>query len=575
MLTSVTKGKRHLPFIIALYFIIMSILTFYFLYRGHVIYRGADVQFHINRIEELYQNLRHGNMFPMISTYSANQVGIATNVYYPALFLYMFALLRFLPVSPITAIYLGLMVINLVTFLIAYYTFKDFSGSRKKAFIFANLYFFSTYRFLDILNRFDISEFIALTFIPLVFWAFYKILFKNEFDKWIWLAAGMGALLYSHILTALIVTITMGLLMVFNVNSLSNFPSVIKAYLKAVVLFLGLSSAFIYSFLVNYLHTPVKMPKEFLFSNTAMQLGTFVNNSISNNITGNASTFNMGIVALLILIIGAFRFNTFSKLYKKIYVVSVVTTLLSTNLFPWSLLQNTPVSLLQFPFRVFVVATFFIALLGVELVNELRIKHVALLLVAILYIFNISSTQNFINTRKDFPTLQHAFAPNASLKERYNIKVDRKTYFKLIKVNPNRDYVPINKKQSSNKNYQNGLKIYDHYLMRDGRWTNKKVDFTSIPNGMIFKLNGESGHVSLPFYLYNKTNYKVYVDGKRAKWDTSQMKTLTVNLHHNSRVKVLYSLNEMQKLSIAISFASVMFLVFGIGICFRNRQKTY
>ena len=52
----------------------------------------------------------------MISTYSANQVGIATNVYYPALFLYMFALLRFLPVSPITAIYLGLMVINLVPF---------------------------------------------------------------------------------------------------------------------------------------------------------------------------------------------------------------------------------------------------------------------------------------------------------------------------------------------------------------------------------------------------------------------------------------------------------------------------
>lgn len=558
----IKKIDQRLFWLTGIYFLVMSIITFYFLYRNQIIFRGADVQFHVNRIEELFHNLKNGNWFPMISTYSANQVGIATNTYYPAFFLYLFAFLRFLPLSPITVVYLGIMFFNLLTFIISFYTYKDFDGSWKKAFIFSNIYFFSAYRFLDILNRFDIAEFIALTFIPLVFWSFYKITFRNDYSKWMWLAISMASVLSAHILTAILIVVTMLAVLVINFKEINDIGAVLVSYCKAVGAFLCLTIGFIYSFLHSYLTSDVKMPKEFLFSDTATQLSNFINNSLSNNISGNLTTFNMGLVSLIILIAGGIAFNKLTKLYRKFYITSLIVTVLSTTLIPWSLMQNTPVSLLQFPFRLFVIANFFIALVGTEIISNFKFRYTILVCILGLYVLNVSSIQNFVNTRSNFPTLRKPFKPDASLHERYNIKVDRKTYFNLIKINPNRDYVPINVKKSDDANYRNGLKIYGHRLMINGHWTEQKLKVNSIPNGAVYKIKtSEKVRIALPFYVYNKNNYKVYVNNKVSHWDINDMNTVSLNVNRNSRVKVKYVLTTLQKITIGISVLSLLIII--------------
>jgi hypothetical protein len=556
------KMNKKVFWLTSIYFLILSVLTFYFLYRGQIIYRGTDIQFHANRIEEIFHNLKNGNWLPMISTYSANQVGIATNIYYPALFLYPFALLRFLALSPITVVYLGIMLFNFLTFIISFYTFKDFDGSWKKAFIFANIYFFSAYRFLDILNRFDISEFIALTFIPLVFWAFYKITFRNEYTGWIWLAVAMASIVYAHILTGLIVVVTMLTLVITNFKKINNISLVLIAYCKSVVVFLGLTVGFIYSFLHSYLMINVKMPKEFLFKDTATQLDKFINNSLANNISGNLTTFNMGIVSLGILIVGGIIFNKLSTLYKKIYLISLLTTLLTTTLIPWSLVQNTPLSLLQFPFRLFVIAGFFIALVGTEIVSRFKFRYATLVCILGLYVLNVSLVQNFVSARSDFPTLKKQFKPNASTHDRFNIKVDRASYFNLIKVNPNRDYVPVNPKKTDESNYRTNLKIYDHRLMINGHWTEQKLKTNSIPNGVIYNVKAKDNmRIALPFYVYNKENYKVYVNGKVSKWKVNDMNTVSLNINSDSQVRIQYSLTSLQKIAITVSILSFLLVI--------------
>ncbi|MBU7564410.1 hypothetical protein KGP45_09885 [Pediococcus ethanolidurans] len=102
------KATKYIIF----YYILISILTFWFLSQNGYIYIGADAQFHINRIEELAANLKLNNLFPFISTFSANKVGIGTNIFYPGLWLYPFALLRLCISNPIHAVYTGLMLIN-------------------------------------------------------------------------------------------------------------------------------------------------------------------------------------------------------------------------------------------------------------------------------------------------------------------------------------------------------------------------------------------------------------------------------------------------------------------------------
>ena len=139
--------KRKVWFNIGLciLFLLLSIVYVWpFAHRG-VIFGSGDLMFHVNRMEELYQDIQRGVLVPRISSFSFNQVGSGINFFYPWVLLYPFAIIRLLTHNPISAFYIGIVLINFLTLGIAYYSMLRFASSRKRAFAFAIIYSFANY----------------------------------------------------------------------------------------------------------------------------------------------------------------------------------------------------------------------------------------------------------------------------------------------------------------------------------------------------------------------------------------------------------------------------------------------
>ena len=57
----------------------------------------------------------------------------------------------------------------------------------------------------------------------------------------------------------------------------------------------------------------------------------------------------------------------FNKLYKSIYLLSLLSFFMVMKVFPWGIFQQTPVSIIQFPFRFLLVATLLISVIATKL----------------------------------------------------------------------------------------------------------------------------------------------------------------------------------------------------------------
>ncbi|WP_238334052.1 hypothetical protein, partial [Companilactobacillus halodurans] len=102
-----------------------------------------------------------------------------------------------------------------------------------------------------------------------------------------------------------------------------------------------------------------------------LDLWQLIKASYDNNalrlVEGN--TYNIGLIILLALIAGIFLFRKFSRTYQAIYLVFLATFLLSTSLFPWHILQNTPIEVIQFPYRLLMFVTLFGAIVATRIVE--------------------------------------------------------------------------------------------------------------------------------------------------------------------------------------------------------------
>jgi len=554
------KYKNSTGYII-IYFGIISFLTFWFLSRNGYIYTGTDAQFHINRLEELVSNYKLHNFFPFVSTFSANRVGIGTNIFYPALWLVPFVFFRLIMQNPIHAIYAGLMLINFLTCIISFFTFKSFSKSRFKAFIFTNLYFFSTYRWIDILNRFDISEFIALTIIPLVFWSFYETVYKDS-RKWLWLAVSMALLLYAHILSFLIITCFLLIVFLVNFRQVPNIKQTFLSLSYSAFIFLLLTVRFLFTFIKTYLTSNIQSPRPFELSETALSIGNLFHSTLSNSIVGPSSGFNLGLITFAILILVYRYFRYLPSLYKQLTCWLAICLIFSTNLFPWLLLQNTGIAMIQFPWRLFIIANFLLNVIGAEIFSFVKIKNATTYLVLTLMFLSLGSISQFVSVQQHDKTMNKAFIPYESLKKRYSIKINRKAYRYLTVTNPNKDYIPLNSKFTNNQNRH----MYDQVVLQQMILYYKPVaihQYKSIPNGIIWETPkiGRTTTVSMPFYIYQKHNYRVWVNDKRVKFNIDRYKLLKLKLGGtNNKVKIQYFPTLAQKSSIAISIFSFTFI---------------
>ncbi|NMV49602.1 hypothetical protein FOL80_07560 [Lactobacillus reuteri] len=88
--------------------------------------------------------------------------------------------------------------------------------------------------------------------------------------------------------------------------------------------------------------------------------------SLNNNLTrGDAgNTYNIGIILFLAIIIGIEQYKDWNKNYKIIYLLGIVFLLVSTSLLPWNLIEKTPLSIIQFPWRFLTISSYLLSLVA-------------------------------------------------------------------------------------------------------------------------------------------------------------------------------------------------------------------
>lgn len=392
------KNLRNHRFLsIVLFYLFISVVM-YQLYKRDFIWNGDDIYYHFQRILGLSDNFTNGLLASNISISNFGVIGNGVNIFYPWLTLIPFRIFFQFTRNWISAYYFGILFYFFVSFLISHYSMKKFSGSTKSAVIFSVIYNFSIYRLIDIFTRGAVAEYIATIFLPLCFLGFYEVFFGDE-KQWQTLATGIILIIYTHVLTTFMSIIFFALLSILFIPKLKLNKDRIINFGKAAITTIGSTLIFTVPFMTEESFQKYGVPdKQKLVGLNFKQLiyESIINNS-RRSVEGNI--YNVGLTIILALIIGILVFRRFSFLYKSLYCIFVASFLFTTNLFPWHLLQDTPIEVIQFPYRFLMFATLFGAIIltqSIEILFKNQLNKSFPIILFILVIFNSVMWENSI-----------------------------------------------------------------------------------------------------------------------------------------------------------------------------------
>ena len=357
------KNEVNKKVLLELLFIILSIIFVVpILFHGYIF--GDDIQFHFDRIYEISQNIKHFNLFPQFYSYSFGKIGYLLNSFYPWMTLLPFSILLNIIPNPLVAFCFGVAFYIFIGLNLTYLVFKKVPITKGQAFFTALIYMFSGYLSVNLYRRFALGEFLGMIFLPLAFYGLYAILFGNEKD-WPYLAWGMSLIILSHLLTAYILSIVFCIILLFTFYQLDNKKEKIIEIGKSILLCIASTLIFIIPFLVQELGQKFLQPDPYQLQSGANDLFNSIVISLSNTPGLNdMQHIQCGVVVIGTLIVGVFFWKYFNKLERVSYVSAIFIYVCCNCAGLWQALNNTPLTLIQFPNRLLSLVTLFSSIVG-------------------------------------------------------------------------------------------------------------------------------------------------------------------------------------------------------------------
>lgn len=531
------KGKI-IEFIEILVLATICSILFIVLGGGHrclTSYAYSDIEFHLNRIIGLSSIINHPINYKVF-----NQIGMGVNYFYPGLTIFPAALLTKFTHSVVKGFLTFLFLLNVVSGMIAYYSLKSVYKNRFKATIFSTMFIFMTYRALDIYRRFDIGECLAMTFMLIVFSAMYQIIVDQK-NSWVKLAIGMALVLYSHLLSAIIVSIMCGLMLILNWKNVKSWKFVIIQLCKSGITTFTLGLGFLLPYLQQ---TRLKINPPFIgnLPSAALNMSDLFNNSLNNTLGNSKQTVvSLGIICLVFLIIGLFKKHE-TPVEKSFYMLGLFSVILSTKLFPWNLFQKY-FALLQFPWRFLEVASVFLLIYGVSAVIDSKRTIFSLGIVGCTVMLFYSSVVNLENT---------APAKNIMNESRINKAMSYDNW----------DYFP--QKAAYN------LSIVNHQFF-DAKGKQVSIKHWVTDTDYIIKLNSyKSSELNVPVLYYYGTQAKM--NGKKLGVKASDRGTVELqSVPQNGEIKITSQYTKFARTGQIISVISFFILMI---LIIRNYFRT-
>lgn len=532
--------KHRSKIILELIFILLAILfVLPFVFHGFIP-AGDDLGYHFDRVIEIADNFKHGNFFPQMYTYTFYRFGYLLNSFYPWLTIVPFAIFKNIFSNQVIAFAWGFGLYIFVGLNITYHVSNKLFKNKVQSFFTALIYIFSGYLLTDGYSRFAFGEFIAMIFIPACFYGFYAVLFGNKKD-WPYLAFGMSAIMLSHVLSTFIVTMTFTILFVVLFHWINDRKERIKRLAFAVGVFITSSAIFLLPFVQQELYQKFAQPSPMPLSGP-----NFGDNIISALNSNNGD--NLGFIIISVLILGLIFWKALNKLEKSCYVIGTIVLAFTTSLFPWTMLTNTFLDVIQFTFRFDMVITILYAVVAGKIVrvvldkifakNNDRIKKSLVSVGALLIILVpwLGDVTNILNYQMAGTPEQYRFTKS------YKLFTDQNGLWM--------DQYTPEKGQSALGGVTERLAIVDGNQVQL-----HSKDIKSLPNGLKFTGNLVDSAKSVILPTYNYKNIHVYRNGKQIKWSPNSQDLIQVD-SGSGPITVKYVLSFVDWLAIILSFAT-------------------
>ena len=189
------------------------------------IYEGHDLKFHFGRIQSLAEELASLH-FPV--RYESNAWyghGYVSPLFYGDIFLYIPALLFLAGVPIFRVVNIYILLINLATVLLCYYSFKGLFKDKYLSLFATICYNLAGYRLTNIFVRSALGEYTAMAFVPLCVYGIYRIYtyrtenipdLKNIIRLILPFVIGVSGLIESHVLCTEMVSLFVVLFILLN-----------------------------------------------------------------------------------------------------------------------------------------------------------------------------------------------------------------------------------------------------------------------------------------------------------------------------------------------------------------------
>lgn len=346
--------------------------------------------------------------------------GTMANTFYPWLFLFPLFILYKLTGSIVIGYKLFFLIVTFVTMIIAYFSVHSITKNRNSAFLFSVLYSFSLYRTTDLYYRSSFGEVLAMSFLPLVVFGFYQVIF-GDYKKWYWLTLSVSALLYTHLLSATVMVIMLLLAFISSVSKINHLKQRLQSLILSGTFFILIALGFIVPFIIRSHQNSLSVPP--LFKLQGNNLGDLFLFSLNNNIGMNSIGITT-IVALVITIVYYLkRRENLSNFEHLIFYSAIIVLILSSSLFPWSIFNGTPIAQIQFIWRLNAFSTVMIlmAFSIIVLPNVNLSRGIILSIVAFVVLINFSSLNTLYNDpQKIFTRLTESRDANTMVADYYH-----------------------------------------------------------------------------------------------------------------------------------------------------------
>lgn len=362
---------------------------------------GDDVYFHMNRIEGLVREWQAGDFPARMQSFWLYGLGYPVSIMYGDVFLWISAFFRYCGFDLAFSFKIGLVIWNVITAIVCYFSFKGIFKSRYIGLFGSALYTLSLYRMYNIYVRLAIGEYTAMTFLPLACWGFAQILAKDQETvkqkKNVWiLAIAYTGMLFSHVLT-LVFGVFFGVVVCLIYVKRFFRKETIVATIKAVLLALGLSLWFLVPFLDYSLHMDMQVfhverpiQKFGLYITQLFWVFPWMGYNPSMWETGMQSVRPFGIGLGLLLGTGTFIYLVVVKRADyirnarnvKIGIVSLGIACFSCymclSIFPWDSISEISEGMknivysIQFPYRLLLIVTLSMTIVSLTVATMIR-----------------------------------------------------------------------------------------------------------------------------------------------------------------------------------------------------------